>query len=51
MVLAPPSTAAALITLCGTNRGGRIGAKTTLIHGVFSQEKTGARRYYLFVAR
>jgi hypothetical protein len=50
MVLAPPATAATLIQLCGTNRGGRIGAKVTLIHGVFSQEKTGARRYYLFVA-
>ena len=51
MVLAPPATATALIQLCGTNRSVRIGSKVTMIHGVFSQEKTGARRYYLFVAK
>jgi hypothetical protein len=51
MVLAPPVTAAALIQLCGTNRGGRLGAKVTMIHGVFSQEKIGSRRYYLYVAK
>ena len=51
MVLAPPATAASLIQLCGTNRSVRIGSKVTMIHGVFLQEKTGARRYYLYVAK
>ena len=47
MVLASPATAASLIQLCGTNRSGRVGSKVTMIHGIFSQEKTA--RYYLYV--
>jgi len=50
MVLARPATAASLIQLCGTSRGGKVGSKVTMIHGVFLQKKTGLRRYYLFVS-
>jgi hypothetical protein len=50
MVLAPPAAAASLIQLCGTNRSTKVGSKVTMIHGVFSQEKSGTRRYYLFVS-
>jgi hypothetical protein len=50
LMLAPPAIAASLIQLCGTQRSGKVGAKVTMFHGVFSQEKTGLRRYYLHVA-
>ena len=50
MVLAPPAIAASLIQLCGTNRSTKVGSKVTMIHAVFSQEKTGPRRYYLLFA-
>ena len=49
MVSAPPAVAASLIQLCGPNRSTRTRSKATMIHGIFSQEKTGSKRYYIYV--
>jgi hypothetical protein len=51
MILAPPAVAARILTQCGTNRSLYVTPKTTMVLGIFSQEKTGSRRYYLFVAQ
>jgi len=52
MVLTTQAAAPALITLCGTTfQHTGAGNKVTMIHGVFKQEGSGARGYYVFVPR